>query len=109
MKGRKPVIPRALARRDVEDAIQHLQREAGVDAALGFVDSLEAAYSLVCDHPAAGSPRYAHELDLPGLRTVLLKRYPYLVFDVERHDHLDVRRILHAHRDIPARVRPPEV
>jgi toxin ParE1/3/4 len=109
VRGSKPVVPRALARRDVEEAIDHYWREAGADAAIGFVDSLEAAYIVIGGQPAAGSPRYAHELDLPGLRSILLKRYPYLVFYVERDDYLDVWRILHAHRDIPARLRPPEV
>ncbi len=108
MRG-KPVVPRALARRDVEEAIDHYRREAGAGAAVGFVDSLEAAFALIGDHPAAGSPCSAHELDLPGLRSILLKRSPYLVFYVERDDHLDVWRVLHAHRDVPARMRPPEV
>ncbi|HEY8332752.1 MAG TPA: type II toxin-antitoxin system RelE/ParE family toxin, partial [Tardiphaga sp.] len=52
--------------------------------------------------PATGSPRYAHELNLPGLRCWPLTRYPYLVFHVERPDHVDVWRVLHAGRDIPA-------
>ncbi|AJG12711.1 RelE/ParE family plasmid stabilization system protein [Pseudomonas plecoglossicida] len=30
-----------------------------------------------------------------------LKRYPYLVFYVERDDHVDVQRILYGMRDIP--------
>ena len=46
--------------------------------------------------------RYAHELDLPGLRCCLMKRYPYLLFYVERDDCMDVWRVLHSQRDIPA-------
>lgn len=53
-------------------------------------------------HPATGSPRYAHELNLPGLRCWSLARYPYLVFYVEHPDHIDVWRLLHGQRDIPA-------
>ena len=52
-----------------------------------------------------GSPRDAHELGLPGLRSWALKRYPYLVFYVERTDHVDVWRVLHEDRDIPAWMR----
>ena len=44
----------------------------------------------------------AHELDLPGLRFRMLKRYPYIVFYVERDDHIDVWRVLHGQRDIPS-------
>jgi hypothetical protein len=51
--------------------------------------------------PAAGSPRYAHELNLPGLRFWPLACNPRLVFYVERPDHIDVWRVLHGTRDIP--------
>lgn len=100
MKG-KPVIPRALASRDVEDAVSYYLGEQAEQAALGFIDVLENAYSHINRHPASGMPRYAHELDLPGLLYWPLKRYPYLVFHVERDDHVDVWRVLHGMRDIP--------
>lgn len=105
--SRKPVLPRALARRDVESAVDHYIREAGPDVALGFIDALQAAYRAIADRPAAGSPRYAHELALPGLRSRALKRYPYLVFYIERDDHIDIWRVLHARRDVPARMQEP--
>jgi toxin ParE1/3/4 len=37
-----------------------------------------------------------------------LKAYPYLVFYVESDDHIDVWRVLHASRDIPTWMQPPE-
>jgi toxin ParE1/3/4 len=40
-------------------------------------------------------------LDLPGLRSWPLTRYPHLVFYIERSDHIDVWRVLHGQRDIP--------
>jgi toxin ParE1/3/4 len=105
---KKRVLPRQLARRDVEAAVDYYSREAGPDVALGFIDALEAAYEAMAEHPAAGSPRYAHELALPGLRARAMKRYPYLVFYIERDDHIDVWRVLHAQRDIPAWMRKSE-
>jgi toxin ParE1/3/4 len=39
---------------------------------------------------------------LPGLQSWPLTRYPHLVFYVERPDHIDVWRVLHGQRDIPA-------
>jgi toxin ParE1/3/4 len=39
---------------------------------------------------------------LAGLHVWPLSRYPYLVFYVERADHIDVWRVLHGHRDIPS-------
>lgn len=82
--------------------------EAGADVALGFIDALQTTYRSIANHPAAGSPRYANELGLPGLRSRILRRYPYLVFYVERDDHIDVWRVLHALRDIPAWMQEPE-
>ena len=98
----KAVVPRKQAHRDVEDAVAHYLTEDAASAALGFIDALEKAYSHIARHPATGSPRYAHELNLPGLRSWPLVRYPYLVFYVERPDHIDVWRVLNGQRDIPA-------
>lgn len=98
----KPVIPRTAALRDIDDAIDfYLTAEEGADhAALGFVDALEQAYAHIARHPATGSPRFAHELNLPGLRVWALKRYPYLVFCVGREDCIDVWRMLQERRDV---------
>jgi toxin ParE1/3/4 len=106
--SRKPVRPRESARRDVEAAVDYYVGEAGAYVALGFIDALQTAYRSIADHPAAGSPRYANQLGLPGLRSRILRRYPYLVFYVERDDHIDVWRVLHALRDIPAWMQEPE-
>lgn len=97
----KPIIPRVLAKQDVEAALAHYLNEGSVPAALGFIDSLEQTYAHIGRYPATGSPRYAHELNLPDLRCWQLKRYPHIVFYVERSDHIDVWRVLHGMRDIP--------
>lgn len=104
----KSVIPRELADRDVEVAIDYYLRDGGEEVALRFVDALEQAYAHVGRHPATGSPRYGHELNLPGLRSWPLQRYPYLVFYVVRDDHIDVWRVLHGERDIPAWIPEPD-
>lgn len=72
----KPVIPRVLANQDVEAAVDYYLSEDAEQAALGFIDALEKAYAHIARHPASGSSRYAHELDLPGLHCWPLKRYP---------------------------------
>lgn len=104
----KAVIPREQANRDVDEAIDHYLSEGAEQAALGFIDALERGYAHIGRHPATGSPRYAQELNLPGLRFWRLTRYPYLVFYVERTDHVDVWRVLHAQLDIPAWMQEPE-
>jgi toxin ParE1/3/4 len=101
----KPVVPRQQAVLDV--AAAHYIAENAEKAALGFVDALEAAYRHIGHHPATGSPKYAHELRIPDLRFWPLKRYPHLVFYVERSDCVDVWRVLHGQRDIPAWMNEP--
>jgi len=98
----KPVILRIQAEQDVDEALAYYLNEAAGQAALGFIDALEHAYTHIAHHPEGGSPRYGHELKLADLRHWSLRRYPYMVFYVEHHDHIDVWRILHSARDIPA-------
>jgi toxin ParE1/3/4 len=98
----KPVIPRSQANRDVDAAIAHYLDEGANDAALGFIDALEDAYGNIGRNPAAGSPRYAHELGIADLRFWVMPTYPYSIFYIENSDHVDVWRVLHGQRDIPA-------
>jgi toxin ParE1/3/4 len=98
----KPVIPRAQANRDVEIALDFYLEQDAPDAALSFINALEAAYDQIGQFPAAGSPRYDHELNLPGLRFMPLHGFPHLIFYVENDDDVDVWRVLHGQRDIPS-------
>ncbi len=104
----KPVIPREQANRDVDDAVAYYLNEAIEAVALGFIDALAKAYGHIARHPATGSPRYAHELNLPSLRVWPLTHYPHLVFYVEHPGHIDVWRVLHGQRDIPAWMQEPD-
>jgi toxin ParE1/3/4 len=47
-------------------------------------------------------------LNLPGLRSWPLTRFPHLVFYVERPEHIDVWRVLHGRRDIPVWMQEPD-
>ena len=98
----KLVVPRERALLDIEEAVDHYLKEAGLEVALRFVGRLEKAFILLSEHPAAGSPRYAWELSLPELRVLPLPRYPYLIFYLEQPEHIDVWRVLQGKRDIPA-------
>ena len=104
----KAVIPRELASRDVEEAITHYLEVGARQAAIGFIGAVEQACARLSRHPASGSPKYAHELNLPGLRVWPLTRYPFLVSYVERSDHIDVWRVLHGQRDVPAWMQEPD-
>ena len=102
------MVPRQQALQDVEEALAYYLQEDAEAAAMGFIDALAQAYQHIGRHPATGSPRYAHELSLPGLRAWQLARYPHLVFYMERPDHIDVWRVLHGQRDIPAWMQGPD-
>jgi len=99
----KPLRRRALADRDIADAIDHYLNESP-DLARRFVDAAEQAFRHIQRHPGTDSSRYAHELNLPGLRSWPLRRFPYLVFYREGADNIDVWRVLHGRRDIPNRL-----
>lgn len=100
MTARK-VIARQAAERDIESAISHYIGEGGAGLAFQFIDELEAAFRHLTSHAESGSPRYASELDLPGLRHWPLRDFPYLIFYVVDDDIIDVWRVLHGRRDIP--------
>ena len=103
----KPVVLRERARRDVDEVIEHYLSEAGPAVALNFIDALEDTLRQIGERPASGSPRYAHELEIPGLRVRSVGRFPHLIFYVERDADIDVWRVLHGARDIPAWMRLP--
>ena len=128
----KPVELRQLAADDIDAALSYYRREAGeslatrfVDAraALGsaptaetageslatrFVDALETELSHLSRHPLIGSLRYSYELNIPALRSWPLKAFPYIVFYIDRAEFVDVWRVLHARRDIPTGLAPPD-
>ncbi|MEZ5666362.1 MAG: type II toxin-antitoxin system RelE/ParE family toxin [Alphaproteobacteria bacterium] len=104
----KPVILRARAAQDIDAAFAHYVETAGAQTALSLVDALEAALRHIGQHPAGASQRHGYELGLPGLRAGRARRFPYFVFFVERTDSIDVWRVLHGARDIPARLHEPD-
>lgn len=97
----KPVVPRERAVHDVDDAIDFYLSEGAARAATDLIDALQSTYRLIGAHPGIGSPRYGHELDIPGLRGRAPERFPYVVLCIEHTTHVDVLRVLHQHRDIP--------
>lgn len=97
----KRVVLRAAADVDVETAFGHYLSTAGAGVAAAFIDALEAAYLHLSRHPATGSPRYALKLDIPGLRSWPLGRFPYLVFYFDMPHAIEVVRVLHGAMDLP--------
>lgn len=96
----KPVYRSKLADQDIENAIGYYVENAPT-ALSSLIDDLEQAYAHIQRRPATGSPRYAHELDIPGLRFWPCKRHPYLIFYMEYDEQIKVWRVLHVRNDIP--------
>lgn len=99
---RKGIVRLKSARADERDAVAYYAAEAGLDLALDFTEALRDAYRFIEEHPGLGSPRYGDLLGLRGLRSRRVGRFPYLVFYIEQPDRIDIWRVLHAQRDIPA-------
>lgn len=104
----KTVELRARAARDIEGAVDYYAVEAGEDVALRFISELDEAFGHLTNYPQSGTLRWSHELGIPELRSWSLQRFPYIVFYVDRPSALDVWRVLHARRDIPASLAPPD-
>ncbi len=105
----KPIRLRTLAAADLEDAATCYRDHADEQTALGFLDEVQAAFELISSGPGIGSLRYSYDLDIPGLRAFPIRRFDHAVFYVEDDDIVDVWRILHTRRDIPATLEPPEL
>ena len=101
----KPLRLRPRARADIAAITRHYASEAGASVTLAFAAALEAAFAHIAAHPASGSLRHAEDAGIPGLRFWPLRRFPYLLLYLDRDDHLDVVRVLHTRRDVPARAR----
>lgn len=90
--------------------MNYYRDQAGPQTAFDFVDQLEAAVEHLRRHPLIGSLQLSYELEIPDLRSWPLRKFPYLVFYVPDDNCIDIWRVLHTRRDIPAILtsKPPE-
>jgi len=107
-RHRKPVILSPSARQDIDDAIFHYLVEGGAPLADRFTDALASAFERLSYQPAMGSPRYAALLNLPEMRCWPLRPWPQLLFYLDRERAVDIVRVLHGARDIPALLAEPD-
>lgn len=99
----KPVVPRVRADFDIRETTTWYAEHAGGETALGFIDDLEQAFGQLSSTPGIGSPRWATELQIPGLRGWSLTRHPHTIFYLEHSERIDVLRVLHHRRDVSPR------
>ena len=87
---------------DIDDAIAHYAEAAASDAAGRFVDELERTTNLLAEHPSIGSPRLAIETNIPQLRSLPVRQFPYLLVYTDDPDAVRVHRVVHTSRDVLA-------
>lgn len=98
----KPATLRPQARRDREAEVRYYRGQAGSKVAVRLVSATNAALDQIELEPGIGSPVLGKILDIPGLRTWRVKKFPLLWCYFERADHLDVVRLLGQRQDIAA-------
>ena len=96
------IVRRRRADEDIEGAIAFYLSEAGPVIAADFIDRFEEALTKISRNPAAGSPRYGHGLHIMGLRHWPIRKFPYLIFYLEKDTHIELARVLHGSLDIPS-------
>ncbi|MES2127125.1 MAG: type II toxin-antitoxin system RelE/ParE family toxin [Pseudomonadota bacterium] len=101
------IVPRKMADADISAIANRYRAGAGAAALDDFITALDLALINIGCLPENGSLRYAEELGIAKLRTWPVGRLPYLLFYIERPTHIDLWRVLHKQRDIPARLRVP--
>lgn len=90
------------ARREVRQTTGCHKKEGGTILARRRVAAVEDALRHISAHPRTGSTRYSVALKLDRLRFWPVEGFPYLVFYLEHEERIDVGRVLHTKRDIPA-------
>ncbi len=98
---------RSLAASDIESAIGYYRGEAGAAVAVKFVEALQRATEQIRRSPNVASLRFSHEVGVPELRVRSGRKFPYLIFYVPSEGWIDVWRVLHDRRDLPASFADP--
>lgn len=85
-------------------AAAYYQSEAGSEIALKFLVALDRAVGQVVAKPLIGAQRWPQRGAIE-LRSWRIRGFPYILFYVLQPDRIDVVRVLHMSRDIPATLR----
>jgi toxin ParE1/3/4 len=88
--------------------VQWYAQQGGLSVVDDFLDALDKAFAHVARYTDSGSQRWAAALKLEGLRGWRVAGFPHVVFYVEREDAIEVWRVLHGARDIPATLAEPD-
>ena len=97
-----PARLRPLAEADLVERTRYYLLNAGDEIAAQFFDAAIAALEAVERLPGTGSPTIGELCDIPGLRVRRIGSFPCGWFYFDRHDQLDVVRLLADAQDLAA-------
>lgn len=98
----KPVHLSEPALRDFDAIVLYYETEGSRLLARSFVSALREALRHISQFPGSGSPRQDLTPEIPELRSWPVSGFPYLVFYAGKEASIDVYRVLHTARDVPA-------
>ena len=76
----KHFVPHRFAVQDEEEIIRYYEQTSSEQIALSFINALDQAFSQLSRYPHMGSPRPEYDLNLDGIRSWSLKRFPHLIY-----------------------------
>ena len=96
----RSIVPHRHAIDDALDAVDYYRENAGTPIAESFSLAVDEALEQVGQHPNIGSPRTAIELDIEGIKSWSLKRFPHQIYYRVLDDRIELCRVLHPKREI---------
>jgi toxin ParE1/3/4 len=94
------ISPRAQV--DVDEEAAYYQATDSLATAARFLDDLRHVFERLVEFPHLGTPWPTQNRQLTGLRRRLLPHFPYSVFYLPSKQAIEIVRVLHNNRDLPA-------
>ena len=103
----RKILKRRLAAQDIVELAAYIAQDS-IQAAERFLEATENAFHFLAESPGAGARRTFKDPDLSDIRMWPIRGFDkHLVFYREDPSGIEVIRVLHAARDIPALFRKP--
>lgn len=96
----KSIVPYRHAIDDALNTVDYYREYAGTPVAENFSLAVDEALAQIRQHPNIGSPRLALDLDIEGIKSWALKRFPHQIYYRVFDDRIELCRVLHPKRDI---------
>lgn len=96
----KKFVPHRLAIQDEEEIIRYYERTSTEQITLSFINALDEAFTQLSRYPQMGSPRPEYELDLQGIRSWTLRKFPHQIYYEIQRNHIELWRIIHPKRNL---------